>query len=89
MNKLFATKKYLPHLQFIIFDGSNYKECSTFIGIDNVDTRLNYLNAITLAGVVKVNNGNVIVKQESCGVSFFEVWERVKFDEAHTIYALY
>jgi len=48
-------------IEAINFDGSNYNECKTFIG-DNFDNTLNYPNIKTLEGVMRVNEGDWIIK---------------------------
>ena len=56
------TKKPIE-IEAIIFDGSNYQECKNFIGENNIDNTLKYPNIITSEGVMRVNEGDYIIKE--------------------------
>jgi len=49
-------------IEAIQFTGTNFSECEQFIGSENYDTTLNYPNIITLEGVMKVSEGDFIIK---------------------------
>jgi len=47
----------------IIFNGENYEECQSFIGLNNIENTLSYPNIITSEGIMKVNVGDYIIKE--------------------------
>jgi len=47
----------------IIFTGSNFNECKEYVGNDNIDNTLKYPNIITSEGVMRVNDGDYIIKE--------------------------
>jgi hypothetical protein len=49
-------------IDVIQFDGYNNRECVLFIGEDNYDNKLNYLNINTLEGNMRVSKGDYIIK---------------------------
>jgi hypothetical protein len=48
-------------IEAIIFEGRNHKECLEFIG-KNYDKTLNYPNIKTLEGIMRVDEGDYIIK---------------------------
>jgi hypothetical protein len=57
-----AIKKAIV-IEYVIFDGDNFKECSDFIGENNFDNTLSYPNIITSEGIMRVNVGDYIIKE--------------------------
>ncbi len=57
-----AIKKAIV-VEYVIFDGENFKECGDFIGKNNFDNTLNYPNIKTKEGIMRVNVGDYIIKE--------------------------
>ena len=55
-------KSIQVEIEAIKFDGENYKECEKFIGKENYDNTLDYLNIKTKEGVMHVSVGDYIIK---------------------------
>ena len=55
-------KKKPVVIEAVQWDGSNNEECLTWIGIENVDNKLNYPNIKTLEGTMAVSVGDWIIK---------------------------
>lgn len=49
-------------IEALQFTGDNNKECEAFIGKENVDNTLNYPNIKTLEGVMRVSDGDFIIR---------------------------
>jgi hypothetical protein len=56
-------KKRAIEVDAIQFSGENFSECKKYIGSDNFDNTLNYLNVITSEGVMRVSRGDYIIKE--------------------------
>jgi len=54
-------KKKAGFVDAILFNGENFNECKDFIG-DQFDNTLNYPNVRTKEGVMRVSDGDYILK---------------------------
>lgn len=56
-----AVKKPVE-IEALEFNGYNFQECKEFIGENNIDNTLKYPNIKTLEGVMRVSEGDYIIK---------------------------